>query len=257
MRIISTVSLSDRRKEGFVATDANQSGQGASGSLHRRPTLTVLHRRARASLAQALKPGEEPRLVIGGLAGAAMIATDTRVFVFKRGAAAGLPFGSRLKAFEYESVIRVDVRRAGDIDVVVIHAPLKISSCSSYWVDSRDDPWRARNAIPIGRASAETERAVAELSHLAAAVRGRSKRIEGSAVVERITEIERGSPRVGLASISGEPESKEIPSAGPAFEDCPRCGNRLRAGWQFCPRCGAPANLGPERRTTLRRRRRS
>jgi hypothetical protein len=243
-------------EEGFVATEAKQFGEDGPGTLQRRPNLTELHRRARASLAQALKPGEEPRLVIAGLGSTAMIATDRRVFVFKRGAAAGLLFSSRLKAFEYESVMRVDVRRAADIEVVVIHAPLKIASCSSYWVDGRDDPWRARNAIPVGRASTETERAVAELSELVAAVRDRSKRTaEARGAVERITEIETGSPRIGLASVPGERES--APPAGPAFEDCPRCGNSLRVRWQFCPRCGAPSKLGSGRRTAQRRRRRT
>jgi zinc-ribbon domain len=226
-----------------VATDAEQSGQYFVGDVRRRANVTKLHRRARTALARALEVGEEPRLVIRGIGSNAMIATDTRVFVFKAGARAGLLFGSRLKVFEYESVMRVDVRRARDMDVLVIHAPLKISSCSSYWVDGRDDPWRARNAIPVGRASAETDRAVAELSGLVATVRDRGKRaLEEKGVGEC----------VGLASISGA-EGEE----SRAFEDCPRCGNRLRVGWQFCPRCGTPASSGPERRTAQSRRRSS
>jgi hypothetical protein len=235
---------------GFVATDAQQPGEDGRGTPRRRPNLTELHRRAREALAQALLPGEEPRLVIRGLASTAMIATDARALVFKRGAAAGLPFSSRLKSFEYESVMRVDVRHAGDIDVLVIHAPLKISSCKSYWADARDDPWRARNAIPVGRASTEVERAVAELSRLVVAVHERSK---WTAVVDRVTEIEKGSPRVGLASVP--PERGSLLPTGPAYEDCPRCGNRLRVGWHFCPRCGAPATAGSPRRAAQRRRR--
>jgi zinc-ribbon domain len=237
-----------------VAMDAKHSGQQTPGRLHWRPNLTDLHRRARTALADALEPGEEPRLVIRGLGATAMIATDRRVFVFKAGARAGLPFSSRLKSFEYESVMRVDVRRAGDMDVVVIHAPQKISSCSSYWVDGRDDPWRARNAVPVGRASAETDRAVAEVSARVAAIRDRARRtLEKRSASERITGIDKGGPRVGLTPIRGEAES--APPAGAAFEDCPRCGKRLRVGWQFCPRCGAPAKLGPGRRTARRRRR--
>ncbi len=37
--------------------------------------------------------------------------------------------------------------------VVAIDAPHKIASCRVYWADSRDDPWKARNAIPVETAS--------------------------------------------------------------------------------------------------------
>ncbi len=70
----------------------------------------MLHRRAQAGLERALEPGEQVRLVIPGLLSAAIVATDRRAFVFKTGARAGLPFSARLKEFEYESVMRVDLR---------------------------------------------------------------------------------------------------------------------------------------------------
>jgi hypothetical protein len=239
-----------------VATDANHFGQDVPGTLRGRPDLTALHRRAREELARVLAPDEQPRLVIAGLGTAAIIATDWRVLVFKRGARAGLAFGWRLKSFEYESVMRVDIKRAGDFDIVVIHAPSKISSCSSYWADARDDPWRARNAIPVGRASVEAERAVGQLSRLVAAVHDRAKQVaESRDVAEHVTRIEDSSPRVGVSSASTATE--RILPAGPVFEDCPRCANRLRVGWEFCPRCGAPAKSGAAQRMAGRRRRRS
>ena len=37
--------------------------------------------------------------------------------------------------------------------VVAVDAPHKIASCRVYWADSRDDPWKARNAIPVESAS--------------------------------------------------------------------------------------------------------
>jgi hypothetical protein len=237
-----------------VATDANQPGPQSPGAPRRRPNLTILHRRARTALAQALAPEEEPRLLIAGLDGNAIIATDRRAFVFKRGSRAGLPFGSRLKAFEYVSVLRVHLRRSGKLDLVVIHAPLMISSCASYWVDDRDDPWRARNAIPVGRASAELEHAVTELARLVAVVRDRPRRAaEGTRVVEAIAEIERGDAGGGLAPVSAETERDRLFRR--AHERCPRCGNKLRVGWQFCPRCGAPAKRESPQPTSVRRRR--
>jgi hypothetical protein len=204
----------------------------------------MLHRKARDALAEALPPREQPLLLIPGLASSAIVATARRAFVFKAGAKAGLPFGARLKVFEYESVMRADLRAAGDVDVVVIHAPLKISTCSSYWADARDDPWRARNAIAVTRGSKTAERSVEELSRLVHEFndRGIARRPESGLkapagdrtpdVVGRIAELE--------ASVT---------------DACPRCGNELGAGWQFCPRCGAPANAGRRGRAAQRRRR--
>jgi hypothetical protein len=238
-----------------VATDANQLGPQTPAASRRRPNLIVLHRRARAALAQALVPGEEPRILIAGLDATGMIATDRRVFVFKRGARAGLLLGSRLKAFDYESVLRVDVRRSGKLDVVVIHAPLMISSCSSYWVDDRDNPWRARNAIPVGRASAEVDEAVAELTRLVAAVRDRRRRVtEGRRVVGATGEPQPRDRRPDLKPVSTGLDTESIAPPEPEDENCPRCGNGLLAGWQFCPRCGAAARPEPARTTPRRRR---
>jgi zinc-ribbon domain len=245
-----------------VAGDANQSGQGLSDGMRRRANVMRLHRRARTTLAAELDPGEEPRLVIKGLGETAVIGTDARAFVFKTGVTAGLPFSSRLKMFEYESIMRVDLRPAGEIDVVVIHAPLKIASCSSYWVDARDNAWKARNAIPVARGAAGIEEAVAELSRLVAVVRERTTvgRPPAPRVAEQITAIEQEAPRLGLASVksteSAPPSQESSLPSGPAFEDCPRCGNRLRIGWKFCPRCGAPAEEDRPRRAAGRRRRR-
>jgi hypothetical protein len=117
----------------------------------RPPNLAKLHRKAKDTLAQALAPGELPRVVLYGLGDAAIVGTDRAAYVFKSGVKAGLPFSHRLKSFEYESIMRVDVRRGRGVDVVVIHAPLKMAVCTSYWADDRDDPWKARNAIPVAR----------------------------------------------------------------------------------------------------------
>ena len=112
-------------------------------------SLPPLPGRLRSAMERALLPDEQVRAVIHGEGGSAMIGTNCRALVFKRGAKAGVPFSFRLKAFEYESVTSVAVRRTQSGAVLVIHAPLKIAACSSYWVDQRDDPWKARNAIPV------------------------------------------------------------------------------------------------------------
>jgi hypothetical protein len=228
----------------------------------RPPDLTLLHRKAQAAIAEALKAGEEPRLVIAGLSSAALVATDTRAFVFKTGARAGLPFGVRLKEFEYESVMRIDLRPAGEVDVVVIHAPLKISSCSSYWADKRDDPWKARNAVAVTRGSVEAKRSVERLSRLVLEFRdrGAAARAGHTApatekktpdVVERIAGLEQRPGRQEILPVPREQPDGQV--GGPTTEDCPRCGNALSSGWHFCPRCGAPAKFKRSGRPSPRR----
>lgn len=215
------------------------------------PSVEVLHRKAQLALQQAMRQDEQVRLVIPGLASSAIAATDRRAFVFKIGARAGLPFSARLKEFQYESVMRIDLRRADEVDVVVIHAPLKISTCSSYWADPRDDPWKARNAIAVTSGSALAARLVDELSRLVVAFHdrgsvpqrpqaGRERKLSQEPtpdVVGHIAELE------SAARISSEPT-------------CAKCGGELGTGWQFCPRCGAPAKLGRRDRTGPQRRRR-
>jgi hypothetical protein len=228
---------------------------GGSGARQRKPDLTRLHRKAKAALAEAILPGESPLVVIHGSGASAIIATDRRAFVFKMGARAGAPFGYRLKEFEYESVMRVDLHHRASDAVVVIHAPLKISSCASYWADERDDAWKARNAIPLEFADRGAEEDVAAIGDLVAALqhkhdrerpatpspeRAGPGREQAPAVLESITELER------------EPSSRPVVLPAARSESCPNCGAGLRPGWQFCPRCGAAAAAAPDGRTQRR-----
>lgn len=158
-------------------------------SRRRPPNLVKLHRKAKVALREALAPGESPQLVMYGLGDSAIIGTDRAAYVFKSGAKAGIPFSHRLKQFEYESIMRVDVRRGQGVDVVVIHAPLKISVCSSYWADERDDPWRARNAIPVALLDRRLEDGAARLAGLVARFQGEraQARKPGAPFADRVT----------------------------------------------------------------------
>jgi hypothetical protein len=194
------------------------------------PDLGKLHRKACAALVH-LPVDEAPRIVIAGLGDAAMIATDVRVFVFKTGAKSGAPFGYKLKAFEYESVLRVALCDTGAGGVVVIHAPLKMSVCPSYWADPRDDAWKARNAIPVDLCATGLADEVAALAKLVSEFQHRDV---APPVLERIAELERRR----VVAPGSEREAVGNAAAG---DDCPRCGAVLGAGWQFCPACGTPA----------------
>ena len=190
------------------------------GSLMR--AFGGLHRRVQQSLLAMLLPGEEPRILVPGAAGSGIVATDSRALVLKAGARFGAPFGERSKAFEYESVIGIRCDTETTPAVVAIDAPHKIASCRVYWADSRDDPWKARNAIPIETASfgMVLERVV-ELRALVAAFR------ESHPNLPQHPEPAHPAPHiVPLPVLTGR---------------CGQCRAELRPGWRFCPGCGAPS----------------
>jgi hypothetical protein len=227
---------------GAKQSNGRRSGRRRQRQRRRRPDLTRLHRKAKAALAESILPGETPLVVIHGAGNSAIIATDRRVFVFKIGVKSGTPFGYRFRDFEYESVMRVDEHRETKEGVVVIHAPLKISSCPSYWADGRDDPWRARNAIPLEPDAPRAARDVGAISDLVAEFNRRHSR-EREAAGQAAHEDATPTPTVleEIAPQKGKGAKRPVVLPSAHAETCPNCGAGLRAGWQFCPRCGASA----------------
>ena len=132
-----------------------------------------LEDKARAVLFDALLPGEHPHVVIRGAAGAAIVATGERILVIKTGARSGVLLGARAKAFEYESVIGVRLDTERSPAVIAVDAPVKIASCRVYWADSRDNAWKARNAIPVERPYEPARQAVDAIRGLLEAYRER------------------------------------------------------------------------------------
>jgi hypothetical protein len=179
-------------------------------------------------------PDEEVRAIVYGEGGSAMIGTKTRALVFKRGVRAGVPFSFRLKSFEYESVIAIAVRRTQSGAVLVIHAPMKIAACSSYWVDERDDVWKARNAILV---KPPLERFV-RFARLVGELVEDHQRLHG-----RVTSgFAASTVPAGPAAVAGEsPVENGLAEESAASERCARCGTEVRAGWRYCPECGAPS----------------
>ena len=57
--------------------------------------------------------------------------------------------------------------------MVAVDAPVKIASCRVYWADSRDNAWKARNAIPVERPYEPARQAVDAIRGLLEAFRDR------------------------------------------------------------------------------------
>ena len=72
--------------------------------------LDSLDKKAKPAVMAALQPNEQVKLVIPGESGSAMVATDRRVLVYKRGITAGSAFGKQLNSWEYSMVSGVEAK---------------------------------------------------------------------------------------------------------------------------------------------------
>jgi hypothetical protein len=226
------------RRRGRSRTGAAAVGGGASII----DEIRLLGARARAAMADALLPGEHPHVVIPGSGGSAIVGTGERIIVIKSGARAGIPLGARAKAFEFESVIGVRLDTEASPAVIAVHAPVKIASCRIYWADSRDNAWKARNAMPVDRPYEAAEAGVSALLGLMEAYRdrhpapGAAPPAADSGVVQAVpAEEQRPEERAVVSSLPGRRER------------CPHCRAELRAGWRYCPGCGAPSESASAR----------
>jgi hypothetical protein len=129
--------------------------------------------------------------------------------------------------------------------VVAVDAPVKIVSCRVYWADSRDNVWKARNAIPVERPYERARQAVDEIKGLLEAFR---ERHPGLGPGTPSPPPSRAAPprrvKVLPDSEETEPGDEEGASVSPLpllGERCPRCRADVRPGWRFCPKCGAPS----------------
>lgn len=209
------------------------------------PALLGLPRRAQKWLMDMLLPGEQPRVVVPGAGGSCIVGTGERALVLKAGTRFGAPLRHRSKAFEYESVIGVRFDIEAEPAVVAIDAPHKIGSCRVYWADSRDDPWKARNAIPVSAPFSTVLEQVVALRALVAAYREHHPALahpwEHSyprptpQIVQPIRpgDVELEGPRGVVAPFAALPGR------------CAHCRAELRPGWKFCPGCGAPSQAAP------------
>lgn len=125
-----------------------------------------LHAKAVEAVEQTLAPDEQVRLVIHGLSDQAIVATDRRALVFKKGFMAGATFGSELTSWSYQSLVGVQVHTGMLSGAVVLQGPGQSGARTSTWKQDVDDPYQAPNAIPLGRPFDGAKKRVGRLSRL-------------------------------------------------------------------------------------------
>jgi len=113
--------------------------------------LKGLHRKALDALKENLVAGESVQVVIRGVSNQAIIGTDRRAFVFKKGMMAGAAFGSEMTSWAYRNLMGVQLHTGMMSGAVVLQGPGQQGSKTSYWQNGDSDPHKAPNAIPVVR----------------------------------------------------------------------------------------------------------
>lgn len=131
---------------------------------------TLLHKKAREALSKSLAANEKVLVIIRGPSAQAIIGTDRRAFVYKKGFMAGASFGAEITNWTYKHLVGVQIHTGMMSGAVVLQAPGQSGLDTSYWSSDKSDPYKAPNAIPITRPYDAAARGVDKLRELIDAV---------------------------------------------------------------------------------------
>ena len=125
-----------------------------------------LHDQANAALDQNLAPGETVEVIITGPSNQAIIGTQRRGFVYKKGFMAGATFGAELTSWDYRHLTGVQLHTGMMSGAVVLQAPGQAGHNTSYWKSGDSGVYQAPNAIPLTRPFDQATDGVARLRQL-------------------------------------------------------------------------------------------
>jgi Short C-terminal domain len=125
-----------------------------------------LHRKANEALDQNLGADEQVEVIITGPSAQAVIGTDRRVFVYKKGFMAGATFGAEMTSWDYRNLVGIQIHTGMMNGAVIVQAPGQEGASTSFWKQSDRDPYKAPNAIPITRPWEQANAGVARLREM-------------------------------------------------------------------------------------------
>jgi hypothetical protein len=126
-----------------------------------------LHKEANKAVDQNLMPGEPVLVIITGAYDQAMIGTDRRVLIFKKGMMGGTWFGQKVAMWDYRQINGVTLETGRTTGSIALQVPGSLTSDTSYWDTGRSGPGQSPNMIPIANKDHEfTRAAVADLQQL-------------------------------------------------------------------------------------------
>lgn len=106
-----------------------------------------LHNDANAALDENLLPGETVRVIIRGTYDSAIIGTDRRAFVFKKGMFSGAFLGKKLTTYDYRNLTGVHQEHGMMNGVVALQGVGIEANDLSFWSTGKQDPMKAPNAV--------------------------------------------------------------------------------------------------------------
>ncbi len=143
-----------------VKTSGNkpQTSVSDSNAYNPVPSKSDLPEYIQTALTENLFPNETTKVIIPGLSDTAMIATDRRVFIFKKGMLGGATFGSKTASWDYKNLSGVQIETGSITGVLSLQGPGIISQDLSSWSfldDSKTDAWAAPHALVFGQKQME------------------------------------------------------------------------------------------------------
>jgi hypothetical protein len=110
-----------------------------------------LHKDANKSLNQNLSVNEKVKVIIRGLWDSALIGTECRCFVYKRGIMGGVTFGSKLTSWDYLNLNGVQIETGPMSGFVSLQGPGIESKDLSYWNTGNTGPASSPFALSINK----------------------------------------------------------------------------------------------------------
>ena len=117
-----------------------------------------LHKDAIISLDRNLLFDEKVKVIIQGLSDSAIIGTDIRCFVYKRGEMGGVGFGGKLIPWDYAKLSGVQLETGSQSGAVSLQGPGTTSEDMSYWNTHKDGPASSPYQISLTMALFEQAR---------------------------------------------------------------------------------------------------
>jgi hypothetical protein len=107
-----------------------------------------LNEKAQKAINAALEPDEQVVLAIGGESGSALVATERRVFIFKKGVTTGSMFGKQLNSWDYSNISGVEVKQGVTTHAVVVQVP-GVAPVTKFgrFASGPNSVWEAPNSI--------------------------------------------------------------------------------------------------------------
>ncbi len=104
---------------------------------------------ARAALKQTLMPDEMVKIIIKGAWDQAIIGTDFRLFIFKKGLMGGVTFGTKMTSWHYHNLTGIQLETKGTTGFVVIQGADIPTHDLNFWGSGSNNPETSLHAIPI------------------------------------------------------------------------------------------------------------